>query len=457
MDIGGGFMSAIAGIDIPGKQSEVIQMLEMMGHRGPAGNEVIEVNGATLGVTWTESQSNARSQLREEATAADWVSDSHFAFVQSKSNGLFLKRDPLGIAPLYYGRTPEGAMAFASEVKALVSFANDIQELSPGSTFDGQEAKSYYDLEKNGNTYSNGGAEAIAQELRSKLEKSIEKSAGSGQVGAWLSGGLDSSTMAALARPHFDRFYTIAAGMEGSPDLYYARMVADHIGSDHHETIVDLDIMLEALPQVIYHLESFDPLLVRSSITNFLVAQRAAEYVPAIYSGEGGDELFAGYSYMKKLDSVELEQELIDATNALHNTALQRVDRCASAHGTVAHVSFLDPEVVDFAVHVPVEYKLHEGNEKWILRRAVDDALPPEVVERDKAKFWNGAGVNDRISQYAEEQISDQDFLHERNLPNGWQIQTKEELFYYRIFKGHFGELEDLSWMGRTSSENQTE
>jgi asparagine synthase (glutamine-hydrolysing) len=449
-------MSAIAGIQLPGHQHEVTQMLAMMGHRGPAGHEVLEVNGVTLGTAWTESQSAARTRLREDGTAADWVADSQFAFAQGKSNGLFLKRDPLGIAPLYIGQSPTGALAFASEVKALVPFASDIQELPPGSIYDGRGVISYYDLEKNGGGAINNDPDAVAQQLRQKLETSIERRAGNGPVGAWLSGGLDSSTMAALARPYFDHFTTVAAGMEGSPDLYYAQIVADHIGSDHHEVIVDLPVMLKALPQVIYHLESFDPLLVRSSITNFLVAQRAAEYVPAIYSGEGGDELFAGYSYMKELDPDALEQELIDSTNALHNTALQRVDRCASAHGAIAHVSFLDPEVVECAFHIPVEYKLHDGNEKWILRRAVEDALPAEVVERHKAKFWNGAGINNMFARYAEDHISNADFNRERNLPNGWQIQTKEELLYYRIFKEHFGELKDMSWMGRTGAENQT-
>jgi asparagine synthase (glutamine-hydrolysing) len=449
-------MSAIAGIDIPGKHQEVSEMLEMMGHRGPAGSEVLEVNGATLGVAWTDGQSSARLSLKDKGIAADQLAGNQYARAQIQGNELLLKRDPLGIAPLYFGHSSEGVLAFASEVKALVSFADDIQELPPGSTYDGQNIRSYFDLE-NGSSQIEADAETIAHQLRQVLEKSIENRAGNGPVGAWLSGGLDSSTMAALARPHFDRFYTIAAGMEGPPDLYYARMVAGHIGADHHEVIVDLQMMLDALPQVIYHLESFDPLLVRSSITNYLVARRAADYVPAIYSGEGGDELFAGYSYMKELEPAELEQELIEATRSLHNTALQRVDRCASAHGTVAHVSFLDPEVVDYALHIPVQYKLRNGSEKWILRRAVEDALPPEVVERDKAKFWNGAGIDDLIARHAEEQISDDDFARERTLPNGWTIQTKEELLYYRMFKEHFGNLQDLSWMGRTAPENTRE
>jgi asparagine synthase (glutamine-hydrolysing) len=278
----------------------------------------------------------------------------------------------------------------------------------------------------------------------------VERHLDNGEVGAWLSGGLDSSAMAALARPHVDRLHTFAVGVDGAPDLMFAAEVAAFIGSHHHEAVVTFAQMLAALPAVIYHLESFDALLVRSSITNYLVAQAAADFVPAVFSGEGGDELFAGYAYLKALDLAMLPDELIDIIGRLHNTALQRVDRCASAHGTVAHVAFLDPEVVAYALQIPVEFKLRDGVEKWILRRALDDALPESVLNRIKAKFWEGAGVRELLAEFAEGRISDADFRAERSLANGWTLNTKEELLYYRIFREHFGELEDLGWMGRT-------
>ncbi|GAI77491.1 unnamed protein product [marine sediment metagenome] len=142
--------------------------------------------------------------------------------------------------------------------------------------------------------------------------------------------------------------------------------------------------------------------------------------------------------------------ELIDITKCLHNTALQRVDRSASAHGTVAHVCFLDPEVVDYALRIPAEYKLRDNVEKWILRVAFDDMLPEQVLNRKKSKFWEGAGVGELMSDYADSTITDDDFRRERILKNGWIINSKEELFYYRIFREQFGELENLSWMGRT-------
>ena len=229
-----------------------------------------------------------------------------------------------------------------------------------------------------------------------------------------------------------------------------ARLNSYHIGSEHHEVIVTLDDMLAALPDAIYHLESFDALLIRSSVNNYLVAEKASEYVGAVFSGEGGDELFAGYEYLKDMDTEELPDELIDITHRLQNTALQRVDRCSSAHGTMAHVGFLDPDVVEYALRIPVDLKLHDGVEKWILREAVRDLLPEAVANRKKAKFWEGAGVQEIISDYAESRISDDEFARERALPDGSSVNTKEELMYYRIFKEHFGELEDLSWMGRT-------
>jgi asparagine synthase (glutamine-hydrolysing) len=379
----------------------------------------------------------------------DAAGPARCARARARPGGFELSRDALGVAPLYYGRAPgDGALCFASEVKALLAVTADVHELPAGHQYDGKRMECRFELATL--PLLHDSPEQIAQELRRRLAAAVERGIGDGHVGSWLSGGLDSSAIAALARPHVRELHTFAAGLPGAPDLEHARAVAEFIHARHHAVVVTVPDLLAALPDVIFHLESFDALLVRSSITNYLAARRAADYVPAVFSGEGGDELFAGYEYLKGLDVAALPGELVDIAGRLHNTALQRVDRSAAAWGTVAHVPFLDPDVVDYALRIPVEFKLRAGVEKWILRRALDGALPESVLSRPKAKFWEGAGVGTWLAQHADERIGDADFDRERRLPGGWTLDTKEELLYYRIFREHFGEFDDNAWMGRT-------
>lgn len=442
-------MSGIAGIDQPGKKNLVEEMLDTISHRGGAGSTIISTEEATLGMVCTEAQEKTLARVKKEKTVVDDAGSGHLALAMTKGDEVVLKRDRYGVAPLYIGRNDERDLFFASEVKALLDHCTEIEEIPPGHIFDGERLKPYYELKKKKPMKEN--PDNMAKELRNHLTSSVEKRVDmGGTVGSWLSGGLDSSTMASLARPYVNKLHTFAAGLPGAPDLEHALEVAGFIKSEHHEVIVSFDDLLSVLPDVIYHLESFDALLVRSSITNYLVAKRASDYVDAVFSGEGGDELFAGYAYLKNMDKDQLADELIDITTRLHNTAFQRVDRSASAHGTVAHIGFMDPDVVDYALRIPVEYKLRADVEKWILRKAMKGELPERVLNRPKSKFWEGAGVLELISEDAEKKISDSDFSRERALSNGWVINTKEELLYYRIFKDHFGKLEDLSWMGRT-------
>jgi asparagine synthase (glutamine-hydrolysing) len=442
-------VGAIAGIAQPQMDSSVNKMLDKMAYRGQAGRKVFDVKGATLGAIWTEMQAEHMNELEEQSLVIDYVAEGHMAQAQVKKGNLELMRDELGAAPLYYGHMKDGTVCFASEVKGLLEVSRDVNLLAPGHRYINGKLERYYHLKTQPQLEEK--AEVIADELRSRLEDTLSDFAKENDVlGSWLSGGLDSSTMAALAHPNVEKLHTFAAGFEGAPDIKYACQVADYIGSDHHEVIVTFDDLLTILPDVIYHLESFDALLVRSSITNYLVAQEAANYVPAVFSGEGADELFAGYTYLKSVDKKMLTKELIDITQRLHNTALQRVDRSASAHGTIAHLAFLDPNIVDYALRIPPRYKLQGDIEKWILRKAMLEKLPKPVALRTKAKFWEGAGVKNLLAQYAKVQIEDSEFKREKTLPNGWLLNSKEELLYYRIFRQHFGELENLSWMGRT-------
>jgi len=291
-------------------------------------------------------------------------------------------------------------------------------------------------------------------ELRKRLSDSVNKRLATGvEAGAWLSGGLDSSTMAALARQELSELHTFAVGIEGAPDLEYARYAAAALDCEHHEHEVTLSEILGALPSVIYHLESFDALLVRSSVMNYLVGKVASDYVPSVFSGEGGDELFGGYEYLRYLETSCLADELVDITNCLHNTALQRVDRCSAAHGLTVHTGFLDCDLVEYALSIPEGCKIRRNGEvvqKWILRKAMYGLMPQAILDREKSKFWEGSGIGDLLEGYAVDYVADKEFEAERLLPDRSMLSSKEELLYYRLFKDHFGELDDLSFVGRT-------
>jgi asparagine synthase (glutamine-hydrolysing) len=457
-------VAGIAGINREGRREQVARMLEKITHRGDAGAKVVESHGATLGATWPEAQIAPASAMLQGRAA--WDGDrpllpesaaltqerGPFALAAATSAGVFLARDPLGIRPLYLGWTDDGALCFASEVKALLEITRHVREFPPGAWYDDCSGFKRFPKAEPRPALAQD-ADEIASDLRLRLEQAVCRRIDGDVMGSWLSGGLDSSAMVALARPHVRELHTFAAGLPGAPDLAFARRVADFLDTTHHQIVVSLDELLAVLPQVIYHLESFDALLVRSSVTNYLVSRRAADYVGSVFSGEGADELFGGYAYLKKLALDQLQNELVEIVGRLSNTALQRVDRSASAHGLVAHVAFLDLDVSEYALRIPVDLKLRrEGEvvEKWILRQALADALPEEIVWRRKAKFWQGAGLGDMLAEYANEHVSDDEFIRQRTLPNGWTLNTKEELMYYRIFREHFGELGDLEWMGRT-------
>ena len=463
----GKVMAGVAGIDRAGKRELVARMLERMAHRGKAGSKIIEGNGTTLGVVWPEAQASLASLVLQWQAVWDGShppppdpavlrrAQGPFALAAATPKGLFLARDPLGIRPLYYGRTENGTLCFASEVKALTEVTRDIQEFPPGSRYDDDNGfQTYYELGEHPVLTQSDGQ--IASELRMRLEQAVRRRVDSDVMGCWLSGGLGSSAITALARPHVRELHTFSADPLGTPERKSAYQVAAFLNAEHHEVYVTLVDILAVLSEVIYHLESFDAALVRSAVINYLVSQRAADTVGSLFSGEGADELFAGYAYLEKVKSDQLTDELLDIAFRLHNTSLQRVDRSASAHGLVAHLPFLDLDVVEYAMRIPMRLKLmmleRKTISKWILRRALIDVLPSEVLGRAKVARWRGAEVGVLLAQYAEERISDGEFQRKRTLPNGWLLNTKEELMYYRIFQQHFGGLDDLSWMGQTKT-----
>lgn len=443
-------MAGIAGILKQGKKNMVTMMLDELAHRGGYGKIIYDYSDATIGMVWTEEEAAKVTDDQKTDIFGDGPGYGHKVEVARINNRWQISRDKLGVVPLYYAYTTSGTLCFASEVKSLMKIATKIYEVPPGSILSESVVSQVSNTREHPRIQKQ--PEIIASDLLNMLTMAITRRISSDTMGAWLSGGLDSSAIATLAKPWIRYFHTFAGGLPNAPDLAFAREIAHHLGSVHHEVIVDFKMMQRILPEVIYHLESFDALLVRSSIVNYLVADRASGYVGEAFSGEVGDELFAGYHYLKLIDPEDLENELQDIIGRLHNTALQRVDRCAAAHGITAHVVFADPLFVDFAMRIPTNLKLKEGIEKWILRKALEGILPDLVVKRPKEKFWEGAGVGNLLSDYANKRITDQDFKNERTLHNGWVLQSKEELFYYRIFNEHFGELDNFNWMGRTKS-----
>jgi asparagine synthase (glutamine-hydrolysing) len=442
-----------------------MKMLEKMGHRGHGKPHIVEKPGLTLGMIGNAPESiqpppsyphravwdGPRPPLPLEEQVRQ--SRNAFTIASGNYNGLFLARDALGIRPLYYGRTNTGALCFASEVKAVLMVTDKVYEFQPGYWVDSADIPhQFFTLQAAPPLEL--PLEALAGRLRLLLEQAVIRRIDNKVMGCWLSGGLDSSSVAALARPHVDSLHTFAGGLDGAPDLEYAAEVAEFLHSDHHEVIVSLDGLLKVLHDVIYHLESFDALLVRSTLVNYLVAEAASHFVDSAFSGEGGDELFGGYDYLKEMHLEELPGELVDIIGRLHNTALQRVDRSASAHGLVIYVPLLDLDVVNFTLRIPSAYKIlrkgKEKIEKYIFRLAMQELLPDHVLWRPKAKFWQGAGVGELVHEHAERIVSDADFRRERTLPNGWVLATKEELMYYRIFREHFPGIVELDWMGRT-------
>jgi asparagine synthase (glutamine-hydrolysing) len=378
--------------------------------------------------------------------------DGHYAFGILDGEKLILGRDPLGVRPLYYGFS-NGAFLFASEIKALVGICPSIRAVPCGSLLTSDQGIVTEQCISPGPTEFADPEDWISR-LGVLLTEAVESCAPSSvPIGIWLSGGVDSSVVATLAKEKFGSVHTFSAGIEGAPDLKYAEKVAKYLGTQHRARRYELKEALKILDDVIFHLESFDAPLVRSAIGNYLVAELAAECVPFVFSGEGGDELFAGYAYQKDCESdTELTLSVQDAVAALHNTALQRVDRSSAAHHTHVGLPLLHPRLVRFALAMPSSLKIGGPRqiEKWPLRQALVDNLPPEIIWRRKAKFWEGAGTADLLTQYAEDRISDSDFIAERELGLNGRIRSKEELLYYRVYRSHFGDQVPISEIGRT-------
>ncbi len=387
-----------------------------------------------------------------EDNGADSVKklEGMFALAFAKDGELTLARDPIGIKPLYYcePETPEGkSLQFASEMKALTDAGVAIHEVAPGTVYSSKGSRrTFYEVPDYQPRYSKDtDVPALIQEIRDTLTHAVERRLMSDvPLGAFLSGGLDSSIIAAIAKKTMGELHTFSVGVEGSPDLKAARFVSDYLGTIHHEYTFTLDEVKKALPEIIYGLESFDKDLVRSVVPTYFTARLAAEHVKVILTGEGADELFAGYTYYKDIaDNTALHNELHRSITAMHNVNLQRVDRMTMAHSIEGRVPFLDVAMIDLAMRIPADVKLHRQDgqkpvEKWILRRAFEDMLPHEIVWRDKAQFDEGSGTTDILQQFVEDALETFDAKAFSEARPDAALRSDEEAYYYSVFEDVF-------------------
>ncbi len=364
--------------------------------------------------------------------------DGMFAFILTDGQELFVARDPVGIKPLYYGNSGHSTV-FASELKALSGRATDVKEFPPGSFFHTQTGFHKYRHIPRAEPEERP-IDHWCTLIRETLERAIIKRLMSDvPLGAFLSGGLDSSIIAAVARAHMNELHTFSVGIEGSRDLEAARVVAQYIDSIHHEYVFTVDDIKRHLPEIVFYLESFDQDLVRSAVPCYFVSRLASEYVKVILTGEGADELFGGYSYYKDFDkTMPLHEELYRSVSSLHNINLQRVDRLTMAHSIEGRVPFLDLEMIELGQRIPSQWKIRQLQngihvEKWILRKAFEDLLPAEIVWRTKEQFDEGSGTTDvlaRIGNHFMPQTAAREYSishwHDR-------IRSHEEGVYHKL------------------------
>jgi asparagine synthase (glutamine-hydrolysing) len=381
--------------------------------------------------------------------------DGMFAVVLwSEATGLYLARDPLGIKPLYYGYDDDGCLRWASEIKGLLAGGvTAVRALPPGSWWmPGRSAEPvrYYLVPspaeavpgQAGSMWSDP-AEAVDAVEHTLLEAVRKRLMADVPVGVFLSGGLDSSLIAAMARRLTEGdLHSFAVGLEGSADLGHARRVAGCLGTVHHEWALTPEMVAAALPAVIDALESCDPALVRSAIPTYYVAGMASSFVKVVLSGEGADELFAGYQYLDGYEEGALSAELHAITCGLHNSNLQRVDRMTMAHGLEARVPFLDVALVDLAFRMDPKLLRREGEAKWVLRKAAERWLPPEIVWRKKEKFAVGTGIGSLLERCAAETADPAPGF------------APEEWLYWTHFRDRYGRKDIVASMGRSRSLN---
>jgi asparagine synthase (glutamine-hydrolysing) len=377
--------------------------------------------------------------------------DGMFAFAVFDGNDYMLARDPIGIKPLYYGFR-DGRLYFASELGAMsLAGLDNVHEFPAGTYYTPHDGfVQYYHVPPVEDDLLADEEEACRL-IRDTFIRSVKKRLLADReihVGSFCSGGLDSSLVAAIAADEIPHLHTFVVGMrdengQESDDLQASRIAAAHIGSTHHELYFTEEEYESVLPMVINKLESYDPSLVRCAVPCYFTCKLAAEYVTVVLTGEGADELFAGYHYMKHYPTEGLNEEGRRCIANLHNINLQRADRMGMFFSLELRVPFLDVAMVELAMRIPPELKIRASErtgdriEKWILRRAFEGTgyLPDEILWRYKVQYTQGAGCESLGEELAERELSDHEY--ERIVAENPQaiINSKEAAYYFKIFR----------------------
>jgi asparagine synthase (glutamine-hydrolysing) len=383
-----------------------------------------------------------------------------FALYDIEKNTFLIARDHIGIIPLYTGADDKGQLYVASELKALEGVCKTIQEFKPGHYWSSQDAEPTLWYQKKWASYDsvkNNNSDALL--LKNALEAAVERQLMCDvPYGVLLSGGLDSSIISAIAKklaPNriesgntqtawYPQLHSFAVGLETSPDLKAAKVVANYLGTIHHEIHFTIQEGIDALKDVIYHLETYDVTTVRASTPMYLLARAIKSMgIKMVLSGEGSDELFGGYLYFHKAPNAQaLHEETVRKLGKLHLYDCLRANKSLAAWGVEGRVPFLDKEFIEVAMQLNPQDKMC-GNgkiEKHILREAFEDYLPAAVAWRQKEQFSDGVGYGwiDALKEMTSNAVSDEQmqqatFKYPINTP-----KSKEEYYYRTLFATHF-------------------
>ncbi|MBQ3881900.1 MAG: asparagine synthase B [Bacteroidales bacterium] len=387
-----------------------------------------------------------------------------FALYDEEKDEFLVARDPIGVIPLYIGYDPDGTIYIASELKALEGQCDDYEPFLPGHLYWSRKPgmrrwykRSWMDMRHEGWTEAAGsdGKNLLRESLTNAVRRQLMSDV---PYGVLLSGGLDSSIVSALAsyfsehriedggktRAYWPRLHSFAVGLKGAPDLEKAKVVADYIGTVHHEINYTIQEGLDAIRDVIYFIETYDVTTVRASTPMYLLARVIKSMgIKMVLSGEGADEIFGGYLYFHKAPTAQaFFEETVRKISKLHLYDCLRANKSLAAWGVEGRVPFLDKEFLDVAMNIDPGLKMCPGKviEKKILREAFSDLLPESITWRQKEQFSDGVGYSwiDTLKRVTSEAVSDEQMaLASERFPIN-PPQNKEEYYYRSIFAEHF-------------------